>query len=285
MKAALISDIHSNFPALEAVFEEIAQGDVDEVWCLGDIVGYGPHPNECAEAVAERCDLTLLGNHDLAVTGDLDISSFSPAAAEAVNWTRTNMSADNLDFLRSLEPSAEHGGVGLYHASPRDPIWEYVLWPDQAAECLEAQSCRISFVGHSHVALFFVVPEKGGDTSDLPALAREAGPDRKAVAEPDFSTEDATAGGSGELDAPLEARGAQSGADTKLDLSEGRWLINPGSVGQPRDGDPRAAWLELDTEAWSATYRRTTYDIDLTAAAIADSELPDHLGRRLYLGQ
>jgi diadenosine tetraphosphatase ApaH/serine/threonine PP2A family protein phosphatase len=124
-----------------------------------------------------------------------------------------------------------------------------VLWPDQAADCLQVQERRVSLIGHSHVALFFSTPD--GDQDDTPA----------------------------------EARGWQAGAGTRLEIDEGRWLINPGSVGQPRDGDPRAAWLELDTDSWEATYHRIPYDIDRAATAIEEAGLPEHLGRRLFVGR
>jgi len=250
MRLAILSDIHSNMPAFEAVLDAIDAAGVDETWCLGDVVGYGAHPDECASAVAERCAVSLVGNHDLAVTGELDISSFSPAASAAVRWTQRTAADETLRFLRGLKPSETDREVALYHASPRDPVWEYVLWPDQAAECLAAQAARVSFVGHSHVALHFSVPESNGD------------------AEP-----------------PDVANGAQAGGATTLDIKEGRWLINPGSVGQPRDGDPRAAWLELDTEAWTATYHRVEYDIDKAAEAILQADLPEHLAKRLHIGQ
>jgi diadenosine tetraphosphatase ApaH/serine/threonine PP2A family protein phosphatase len=197
-----------------------------------------------------------VGNHDLAVLGELDDSAFSPAAAAAVRWTRETAKPETIEFLRGLEPADEGREVALYHASPRDPVWEYVLWPDQAAECIAAQAARISLVGHSHVALFFVTAGAG----DGRAAAGRA------------------------IEAP-DATGAQAGAGTRLNLSEGRWLINPGSVGQPRDGDPRAAWLVLDTDAWEVTYRRTEYEIERAADAITANELPEHLAKRLYVGQ
>jgi predicted phosphodiesterase len=255
VRLAILSDIHANLPALEAVLADIRRAGLEELWCLGDVVGYGAQPDECASLVAERCELCLVGNHDLAVLGELDDSSFSPAAAAAVRWTRETATPETMEFLRRLEPADETRAVALYHASPRDPVWEYVLWPDQAAECIEVQAARVSLIGHSHVALFFVMPEDG----------RRSPPGQTA-----------------EQDA---ARGAQAGPGTRLDLSDGRWLINPGSVGQPRDGDPRAAWLELDTDAWEATYHRVEYEIDRAADAIAANELPEHLGRRLYVGQ
>ena len=255
MRLAILSDIHANLPALEAVLADVDGAGVGELWCLGDVVGYGAQPDECTSLVAERCDLCLVGNHDLAVLDELDISSFSPAAAAAVRWTQQTADRATLDFLRGLEPSDETREVALYHASPRDPIWEYVLWPDQAAECIAVQAARVSLIGHSHVALFFVMGE-----------------DRRPARGSSIEVEDA-------------ARGAQAGAGTRLDLSEGRWLVNPGSVGQPRDGDPRAAWLELDTDAVEATYHRVEYEIDRAAAAIEATDLPEHLARRLYVGQ
>jgi predicted phosphodiesterase len=255
MVLALISDIHANLPALEAVLADIEGAEVEESWCLGDVVGYGAQPDECAALVADSCELCLVGNHDLAVLGELDVAAFSPAAAAAVRWTQDAAKPSTLDFLRGLEPADESREVALYHASPRDPVWEYVLWPDQAAECIGVQASRVSLIGHSHVALFFVMPEDGSEGNP----------------------------GSAELlDA---ARGAQAGAGTVLDAQEGRWLINPGSVGQPRDGDARAAWLELDTGSWRVTYHRTDYEIDRAAEAITAAELPAHLAKRLYAGQ
>ncbi len=159
MRVGIISDIHANLPALEAVLADIERAGVDAIWCLGDVVGYGAQPDECSALVAERCELCLVGNHDLAVLGELDVSAFSPAAAAAVRWTSEVAKPETLDFLRGLEPSDETRAVALYHASPRDPVWEYVLWPDQAAECIGIQASRVSLVGHSHVALFFVMPE------------------------------------------------------------------------------------------------------------------------------
>ena len=255
MRLAILSDIHANLPALEAVLADVQGTAVSELWCLGDVVGYGAQPDECASLVAERCALCLVGNHDLAVLGELDISSFSPAAAAAVRWTQKTADRATLDFLRRLEPADETREAALYHASPRDPVWEYVLWPEQAAECIAVQAARVSLIGHSHVALFFVMAE-----------------DRRPARRTSMELDEA-------------ARGAQAGAGTRLDLSEGRWLINPGSVGQPRDGDPRAAWLELDTSAWEATFHRVEYEIDRAAEAIDATDLPEHLARRLYVGQ
>ncbi|HSI82020.1 MAG TPA: metallophosphoesterase family protein [Solirubrobacterales bacterium] len=248
MRLAIISDIHANLPALEAVLEDVTGAGIERIWCLGDVVGYGAEPDACATLVAERCELCLVGNHDLAVLDALDISSFSPAAAEAVLWTRERARPETISFLEGLEPADTERDPAAYHASPRDPVWEYVLWPEQAAECIAVQARRVSLIGHSHVALFFTL----ADEANKPAG---------------------------------EARGAQATAGTRLELGRGRWLINPGSVGQPRDGDPRASWLELDTREWTGSYHRVAYDIDRAADAIVAAGLPEHLAGRLYIGQ
>ncbi len=251
MRAAVISDIHSNLPALEAVLAAIDNREeaIEEIWCLGDVVGYGAQPDPCAELVRERCEICLIGNHDLAVLGQLDISSFSAAAADAVRWTIENAAPETIEMLRPLSPSGLRSGMAIFHASPRDPVWEYVLSADQASECMQLQPERISLIGHSHVALYFV----GAD-------------------------------GDGEGEGTV-TRGAQAPAGFTVDLAEGRWLLNPGSVGQPRDGDPRAAWLELDTAEPAAIFHRVEYDVDEAARPILESGLPKHLAERLYAGQ
>ena len=246
MRAAVITDIHSNRPALEAVLSAIENADVEEIWCLGDVIGYGAEPDRCTELVRERCAVSLVGNHDLAALDELDVSAFSSAAADAVTWTQEHAAEGTFAYMRELEPSGERDGVGLYHASPRDPVWEYVLSIEQAADCLALQSQRVALIGHSHVALFFSGPGEN-ENSDM--------------------------------------RGVQALDGATIDLGDGRWLVNPGSVGQPRDGDPRAAWLALDTAEWTAQFHRVEYDIDLAAKAIADSDLPKQLGDRLYVGQ
>ncbi|HET6830139.1 MAG TPA: metallophosphoesterase family protein [Solirubrobacterales bacterium] len=246
MQVAVFSDIHANLPAFEAVLRDSDEVGVEERWCLGDIVGYGADPDLCVDRARDRCEVCLVGNHDLAVLGELDTSTFSTAAAAAVEWTAEHTERRNLDYLASLSPTDTSRAAALYHASPRDPVWEYVLWPEQAADCLEVQEKRVSFVGHSHVALFFSAADGNDDG---------------------------------------EAHGWQAGAGTRLEIGDGRWLINPGSVGQPRDGDPRAAWLELDTESWEATYHRVGYDIERAARSIEAAGLPEHLGRRLFQGR
>ena len=243
MLVAIVSDIHGNRHALEAVLADVASTDARELWCLGDVVGYGADPNDCCALIRENAAVCLAGNHDLAVTGTIPLDEFSHGAALAARWTQEVLADDHVEWLRSLSPQGDEEGVGLYHASPRDPIWEYVLSTLLAELCLDVAEERVCLVGHSHVALSFVRPEGEAATGDT----RRAG--------------------------------------DALDMSDGEWLINPGSVGQPRDGDPRAAWLLLDTGSWLAEWRRTEYDIAGAAAAIRAARLPDSLAERLEYGQ
>jgi len=242
-RIALISDVHANLPAFEAVMEDIGAAGADETWCLGDVVGYGAQPNECVALAAERCERCLVGNHDLVALGRLDVSEFSRSAAVAAIWTRERLTADARSFLDGLEPRDENGPVALFHASPRDPVWEYVLSALVAGACMDTMDARVGAIGHSHVALWF-----HRDGGEVPAQG-------------------------------LAHAGMES------DLSVGDWLINPGGVGQPRDGDPRAAWLLLDLDRWTASWRRVDYPIETAARAIERAGLPAALAERLYYGQ
>jgi diadenosine tetraphosphatase ApaH/serine/threonine PP2A family protein phosphatase len=243
MRVAIVSDIHGNRHAFEAVLDAIEASECEEMWCLGDLVGYGAEPDACVDLARRHAAVCLAGNHDLGVVGALPLEEFSRGAALAAEWTRETITAATREFLEGLEPTYLEEQVGLYHASPRDPIWEYVLSPLQAELCLDAQPHRVCLIGHSHVALSFSRAE--GES----------------------------------------ATGQTRDRDEELEISDGEWLINPGSVGQPRDGDPRAAWLELDIDGWGAVYRRTEYDIDGAAAAIRAARLPDSLAERLAYGQ
>jgi predicted phosphodiesterase len=242
-RIALISDIHGNLPAFQATLGAIEDEGVDGIWCLGDLVGYGAQPNECVELAASSVDLCLIGNHDLVVIDKLDIADFSLNAATAAEWTKKELGSDARAYLEKLEALDEEQPLGLYHASPRDPVWEYVLSSMAADDCINAMKPRVGAVGHSHVALAFW--RKG----DKPTA------------------------------------GAQSEPDATLDLSEDRWLLNPGSVGQPRDGDARASWVLLELGSWEASWRRTQYPIDEAADAIRAAGLPAQLADRLYYGQ
>src|SRR5260221_9130226 len=156
MRVAVISDLHANLRGLEAVAEAIEQESPDEVWCLGDLVGYGPQPNACCAWVAAGTHLCLAGNHDLGVLGALDLDDFSPNAAAAAEWTRGTLSPDARAYLQTLSSGAEREGVRLYHASPRDPVWEYVLTWEAARDAIADSGAELTLVGHSHVPLAIV---------------------------------------------------------------------------------------------------------------------------------
>jgi predicted phosphodiesterase len=242
MRVAVISDIHANYHALEAVLAEVTAEQPDEIWCLGDVVGYGPEPNRCCRLVSEHATLCLAGNHDLAVLGALSVADFNGEAAAAVRWTQEVLAEEARSFLAQLEPAATRNGAELFHGSPLDPVWDYVLSEEGARASMEAVSAPLVLVGHSHVALR-------------------------------ISYDD------GEI-----AAGLGSGGD-EIDLAASRWLLNPGSVGQPRGGDPRAAWLAIDFDAGRACFRRTEYPVELTQREIRAAGLPDGLAARLGLGQ
>ena len=241
VRIAVLSDVHGNLHALEAVLAEADAESVDAIWCLGDVVGYGPRPNEVTAIIAERADICLAGNHDLGVLGTIDLDFFAGDAGRAARWTREVLDDDARSFLAGLAPSARAPGTELHHASPRDPIWEYVLGPEVALAAIAAAEEPLVLVGHSHVALAI-------------ALKRDR----------------------------LTGGVAEGGA--KHDLSVGRHLLNPGSVGQPRDGDPRAAWLVLDTDARRATFRRTDYPVGRTQDDMRERGLPEQLAARLAHG-
>jgi diadenosine tetraphosphatase ApaH/serine/threonine PP2A family protein phosphatase len=189
--------------------------------------------------VAERADVCLIGNHDLAVLGRLDLEIFAPDAAVSAAWTAGILEPEARAFLEAGETKGEREGVGLFHASPRDPVWEYVLSPGVAYASLAETPQDLVLVGHSHVALSF------GLANTTLATAAEG---------------------------------------TEVALAGDRWLLNPGSVGQPRDGDPKAAWLFLDLEAKQASFRRNAYDIAKTQAEIRERGLPEALAARLEHG-
>jgi diadenosine tetraphosphatase ApaH/serine/threonine PP2A family protein phosphatase len=240
MRVAVISDVHANEDALGAVLEEIDAWAPDTVWCLGDTVGYGPAPNRCCELVSERANICLVGNHDLVALGTLDVEDFNEEAAAAALWTRDELEPRWRSYLSGLEPSAVVDGAELFHASPRDPVWEYVLSAEAAYVSLVATRAPLVLVGHSHVAL---------------AIGLDG--------------------------AEMHGGLAPGGSEVQLG---GRWLLNPGSVGQPRDSDPRAAWLGLDTDESVARFHRVAYPIEHTQARIRENGLPESLAERLAHG-
>lgn len=222
------------------MLEEVDTWAPGAIWCLGDVVGYGPSPNRCCEVVSARADVCLIGNHDLVALGTLDVGDFNEEAAAAALWTRGELEDRWRSFLSGLESSAAVDGAELFHASPRDPVWEYVLTAEAAYFSLLSTEAPLVLVGHSHVAL---------------AIGLD--------------------------DAELHGGLAPVGTEIRLD---GRWLLNPGSVGQPRDGDPRAAWLELDTDERVARFHRVAYPIERTQAQMRDRGLPEPLATRLAHG-
>ena len=240
MRIAVLSDVHANLHALEAVLAEVDAGHFDAIWCLGDLVGYGPKPNDCVALLRERAEICLAGNHDLVVLGKIPIGAFAGEAGAAARWTQAVLDEPARAFLDSLQPKAVAPEAELFHGSPRDPVWEYVLTDAAAASALALTEAPLVLVGHSHVAL-------------------------------EISNGDAL-------------RGGQAPAGTRLELGRLRRLLNPGSVGQPRDGDPRAAWLEIDFEAAWATFRRSDYPVEQTQRESRDLGLPEVLAARLEYG-
>jgi diadenosine tetraphosphatase ApaH/serine/threonine PP2A family protein phosphatase len=241
MRVAVITDVHANRHALDAVLADVDAEEVDAVWCLGDTVGYGPQPNECCDLVRERSDVCLAGNHDLVALGELTVSDFNEEAAAAAVWTNEVLAPNAEAFLRTLSPTGESNGAELFHASARDPIWEYILTEEAAKATLDLTTAPLVLVGHSHVALALTL-------------------------------EDGTVGGGV----------AKAGTEIQLDR---RWLLNPGSVGQPRDGDPRAAWLLVDADRRFASFRRVAYPIDETQSEMRAAGLPSALAARLERGE
>jgi predicted phosphodiesterase len=242
MRVAVVSDIHANLHALDAVLAAVDAEAPDELWCLGDVVGYGPRPNECSAVVRERARVCLAGNHDLAVLGALDVEEFSPDAAAAARWSADVLDDDARAFLESLAPLERRADAELYHGSPRDPVWDYVLTEDAVLASFALTTAPLVLVGHSHVALALAVDGAG-------AVDGGVAPDA-----------------------------------TDVDLASGRWLLNPGSVGQPRDHDPRAAWLLIDFDAGRAAFRRVPYPVERTQAEIRERGLPETLASRLAHG-
>lgn len=242
MRILLISDIHANLPALVAVLESAPA--YDHIWCLGDLVGYGPHPNQCIEKLRNLDALCLAGNHDWAALGKLDLGDFNPDARRAAEWTQRELSGANRDYLDGLEGRTGPEGqpFTLVHGSPRLPIWEYILTPQVAAANLEHFETTYCLFGHTHLPMSFL-----------------------------------------QLDGRRVA-GRELVEGDPVRLGSGRQYLNPGSVGQPRDGDPRAAYAILDMEELTVMPCRVAYDIATTQADMTRAKLPPRLIARLIHG-
>jgi len=246
LNVLVISDIHANLAALQAVLE--AASDVDAIWNLGDTVGYGPRPRECVDtmfdlAFTHPANQVLAGNHDLACLGEIDLAEFNPAAQAAGRWTAHQLGIDHQEYLRNLPAMTISEGYTLAHASPRSPVWEYITNITVATENFAHFDTDACFIGHTHVAMFAAL-RPGASHAELGQLR------------------------DGDV----------------LALSGARFLINPGSVGQPRDRDPRAAYGILDTEGRTLTAHRVDYDIPKTQRQMALANLPDVLMNRLSQG-
>ena len=238
MRIAVFSDVHGNLEAMQAVIADA--GAVDQWWCLGDMVGYGADPNACMDLLRSLPHEVLPGNHDLGALGELDLAHFNDDAATCLEWTARTLRPEHAAFLRGLPARLERGDFTLVHASPRDPVWEYVLSPRQARANADYFTTRFCLVGHTHQPAAF--DEHGGT---------------------DFAGADA----------------AYAGTDAR------RFLLNPGGVGQPRDGDPRAGYMLLEEEARHLEWRRVAYDVEKAAARILAEGLPEIEALRLHMGR
>ncbi|MCL4458352.1 MAG: metallophosphatase family protein [Chloroflexi bacterium] len=243
MRIAIISDIHSNLAALEAVLADA--GNFEEIWCLGDIVGYGPDPNECIDMIRRYPHIAVAGNHDWAAVGLVETVYFNPDAAAACLWTGQQLTMKNKEYLRNLPVTLEREESTLVHGSPRDPIWEYLLDEEQANANLRYFHTKHCLIGHSHIPLVFSYgdEDKNGECQMI--------------------------------DLPISGR---------LDLTRTQLIINPGSVGQPRDGNPAASYAILDVERRMLRFRRVYYDTRKTQEKMRLLGLPPRLAARLSFG-
>ncbi len=243
MRIAILSDIHANLEALTAVEAEVDRLAVDAVMCLGDVVGYGASPNACCARVRALAAVTLLGNHDAAVSRRMDYAYYYDAARHALDWTAAQLEADHLTWLETLPYTHKLEDVGFSHGSPVQPHeYEYVFAVEQARQLAPFVSGlpAITFIGHSHLCKAFAIADDG------------------EVAE---------------VGAP------------HLDLERGRkYVVSVGSVGQPRDYDPRACFVTYDTATRAVDYHRVPYDIARSAQRIFDAGLAANFGKRLFVG-
>jgi predicted phosphodiesterase len=241
MRILLLSDIHANLNALQTVLD--AAGAVDAVWCLGDVVGYGPDPNECIERLRKIPNLVcLLGNHDAAALGQIDLESFNREARISARWMQEMLSESSRQFLGNLPETVVIHDVTLVHGSPRNPVWEYIIDPFIAADAFNFFKTSICIVGHTH----------------LPVIFRQS--------DGDFGTD---------WKVPV---------DGQEEILQGRNVVNPGSVGQPRDHDPRAAYAIFEPEKKSWTVHRVEYDFSGVQLRIQQAGLPLRHAARLSEG-
>jgi diadenosine tetraphosphatase ApaH/serine/threonine PP2A family protein phosphatase len=243
MRYLVIADIHANLEALEAVLADAPP--YDATLCLGDTVGYGADPNACVERVRGLPGLTCLaGNHDLAALGRVDLNLFNDYAREAAEWTAKTMTAEVRDYLESLAPALNEPKWYLAHASPRDPVWEYMEYDFQGPPNFKEFDQTVCFVGHTHVPRVYLMDSK---------------------------TE--------RVDVGIPRAGSVMRLGNGL-----RAIVNPGGVGQPRDHDPRSAYCILDTESGEFAFRRVSYPVEQAQKKIEAAGLPEALAYRLSIG-
>ena len=242
MRVLIISDIHANLTAFEAVLAH-CQGEWEYVWCLGDVVGYGPDPNECVELLQTLPQLCLAGNHDWAALNRLDTRTFNPDARRAAQWTQDTLTAANTRFLEELPVTFVIGEYTLVHASPREPIWEYILEAATATLNFPHFTTPYCFVGHTHQPVIYLQEHEAGDAHSAPPRYNQ----------------------------PHKLNGS-------------RQIINPGSIGQPRDQNPDAAYGMLDLGSGVFEHRRVPYDIRAVQQRMRQHDLPDRLISRLEHG-
>jgi diadenosine tetraphosphatase ApaH/serine/threonine PP2A family protein phosphatase len=242
MRILVISDIHANLTALQAVLAD-AQDQWELIWFLGDLVGYGPNPNECVSLLREQPHLSLAGNHDWAALRKIELKEFNSDARYAVNWTCQMLAAESVAYLADLPPRVDDAPFTLAHGSPRSPIWEYITDLDTALENFAYFDTPYCLVGHTHVPALIWLDEPAGQIGGYVPVHGE-----------------------------------------KVPLSGQRLILNPGSVGQPRDGDPRAAYALLDTAQMLWECRRVPYDVTETQRQMRSHKLPQKLVQRLAYG-
>jgi predicted phosphodiesterase len=264
VRVGVVSDIHSNLLALEAVLTDM--GPIDALWCMGDFVGYGPCPNECVALLRERKVVAIAGNHDLAAVGAISTRDFNPDAARATAWTAERLTGEHRSYLGSLPPFLEADGVTFAHGSPREPVWEYVLNTATASMNFPAFETQLCLIGHSHIPTLFMLDQ--GQTDEGPALEWLSANTRNAFL----------------WDSLLDVGGSYMPDGSTALLQDSRFILNPGSVGQPRDRDARAAYLTLDTEQWLAEWHRVPYDVESVQATMRDFKLPSFLIERISRG-
>jgi diadenosine tetraphosphatase ApaH/serine/threonine PP2A family protein phosphatase len=295
MRYAIISDIHANKEALEAVLQELGRIarrsglPFDGLWCLGDLVGYGPDPGDCVDVVRSHTDVVIAGNHDQAVAGMLPVEHFNDSAQVTADWTRDRLSPEHLRYLGGLSERLVIGACTLVHGSPRNPVWEYLTTAELATLSFPCFSTPLCFVGHTHLPTIFLQrAEQTAPLGNAAQWSKRAGQPNPGLLPEELLGLETLDRLAAEQEALIQASVASC---EMFSPGEGRWvlppgyraIVNPGSVGQPRDGDPRAAFMVYDTERGCEFYR-VEYPLEQTQRKIWRSGLPARMALRLSYG-